>query len=604
MDALPIFLSTAAITSSHNVQSADNILPMSRHLRRTSAVLNKKGSPPESIATTVRPSSSSPLSPQGKEATPTDVLRRPIEETPKPSFLNSLRKTFNAIINNFIDPAAHRPSVNPRYVLAHNWAPVGELPPTPSPVVRGRIPLALRGGAYVRNGPNPQHLPGGTHHIFDGDGMLHCLHLSAGSDDTAPATFCSRYVQTCRYLLEREAGRNVLPNIFSGMNGVNGLVRRAAVVARVITGKMDLSAAIGLANIALGYFGGRLFALGEADLPYAIHLSPSGDVITIGRWDFGGKLSMGMTAHPKKDPITGEVFAFRCGPVPPFVTYFRFDAEGKKQPDVPIFSVRHPSYLHDFAITEKYAIFCDMQIVMETLQMVLGSGFPFGTDARKVPRVGILPRYAASDSDIRWFDVPGFNPVHTINAWEDDGGDTVVLVAPNVLSLEHALDRMELVHCCVEMVRIDLRTGAVSRTPLSAGNLDFGVINPCYLGRRNRYAYLGVGSPQPMVAGVMKLDMVKKGVDCVTASRMYGPRRFGGEPIFVPAPDEGEEEDDGYLVTYLHDENTGESSFLVMDARSPDLQVVAEVSLPRRVPYGFHGLFITAAELRAQKGKP
>ncbi|CAA6674674.1 unnamed protein product [Spirodela intermedia] len=215
-----------------------------------------------------------------------------------------------------------------------------------------------------------------------------------------------------------------------------------------------------------------------------------------------------------------------------------------KQPDVPIFSVRHPSYLHDFAITEKYAIFCDMQIVMETLQMVLGSGFPFGTDARK------------------------------------------------------------LVHCCVEMVRIDLRTGAVSRTPLSAGNLDFGVINPCYLGRRNRYAYLGVGSPQPMVAGVVKLDMVKKGVDCVTASRMYGPRRFGGEPIFVPAPDEGEEEDDGYLVTYLHDENTGESSFLVMDARSPDLQVVAEVSLPRRVPYGFHGLFITAAELRAQKGKP
>ncbi|CAA6659217.1 unnamed protein product [Spirodela intermedia] len=473
-------------------------------------------------------------------------------------------------------PLCPRPQLGPRRRAA----------PTPSPVVRGRIPLALRGGAYVRNGPNPQHLPGGTHHIFDGDGMLHCLHLSAGSDDTAPATFCSRYVQTCRYLLEREAGRNVLPNIFSGMNGVNGLVRRAAVVARVITGKMDLSAAIGLANIALGYFGGRLFALGEADLPYAIHLSPSGDVITIGRWDFGGKLSMGMTAHPKKDPITGEVFAFRCCPVPPFVTYFRFDAEGKKQPDVPIFSVRHPSYLHDFAITEKYAIFCDMQIVMQTLQIVLGSGFPFGTDARKVPRVGILPRYAASDSDIRWFDVPGFNPVHTINAWEDDGGDTVVLVAPNVLSLEHALDRMELVHCCVEMVRIDLRTGAVSRTPLSAGNLDFGVINPCYLGRRNRYAYLGVGSPQPMVAGVVKLDMVKKGVDC---------------PIFVPAPDEGEEEDDGYLVTY---ENTGESSFLVMDARSPDLQVVAEVSLPRRVPYGFHGLFITAAELRAQKGKP
>ncbi|CAA7407492.1 unnamed protein product [Spirodela intermedia] len=367
---------------------------------------------------------------------------------------------------------------------------------------------------------------------------------------------------------------------------------------------MDPSAAFGLANTGLAYFGGRLFALGEPDLPYAVHLSPSGDITTMGRWDFGGKLSMGTTAHPKKDPITGEVSAFRYSPVPPFVTYFRIDAEGRKQPDdVPLFSVSQPSFLHDFAITENYAIFCDIQIVIQPLQMVFGGGFPFGTDAGKVSRVGILPRYAESDRDIRWFDVPGFNPVHTINEWEEDGGATVVLVAPNVLSLEHVLDKMELAVSCVEMVRIDLKSGVVSRTPLSSGNLDFGVINPRYLGRRHRYAYLGLWDPQPMVAGVVKIDMEKKGGDCVAASRMYDPGRFGGELIFVPAPDEGEGKDDGYLVTFLHDENTRKWSFLVMDARSPDLEVVAEVSLPRRVPYSFHGLFVTAEDLRAQRGK-
>ncbi|CAA6673248.1 unnamed protein product [Spirodela intermedia] len=412
---------------------------------------------------------------------------------------------------------------------------VGELLPTPCPVVR-------------------EHLPTETHHISDGDGMLHSLLLAAGGDDTAPTALCSRYVQTCKYLVEREAGKSVLSKIFSGMHGVDGLVRRTAVVARVITGQMELFAAVDLANTSLAYFGGRLFALGEPDLPYAIHLSTSGDLITLGRWDFGGKLSMGMTAHPKKDPITGEVFAFRCGPVPPFVTHFPFDADGKKQPDVPIFSVWRPSFLHDFAITE-----------------TTPSGFPFCTDTGKVPRVGILPRYAASDSDIMWFDVPGFNPVHTVNAWEEDGGATVVPVAPNVLSVEHAQDRMELIRCCVEMVRIELKSGAVSRTPLSAGNLDFGVINPNYLGRRNRYAYVGVGGPQPKVAGVVKLDLEKKGGDC---------------------------------VAFLHDENTRKSSFLVMDARSPDLEVVAEVSLHRRVPYGFHGIFVKAEELRAQKGEP
>ncbi|CAA6675572.1 unnamed protein product [Spirodela intermedia] len=441
---------------------------------------------------------------------------------------------------------------------------VGELLPTPCPVVRGSIPRALRGGAYVRNAPNPQHLPTETHHISDGDGMLHSLLLAAGGDDTAPTALCSRYVQTCKYLVEREAGKSVLSKIFSGMHGVDGLVRRTAVVARVITGQMELFAAVDLANTSLAYFGGRLFALGEPDLPYV---------------DFGGKLSMGMTAHPKKDPITGEVFAFRCGPVPPFVTHFPFDADGKKQPDVPIFSVWRPSFLHDFAITENYAVLCDMQKEMQPLQMV--------------PRVGILPRYAASDSDIMWFDVPGFNPVHTVNAWEEDGGATVVPVAPNVLSVEHAQDRMELIRCCVEMVRIELKSGAVSRTPLSAGNLDFGVINPNYLGRRNRYAYVGVGGPQPKVAGVVKLDLEKKGGDCVRRRAHLcadaGRGRGGGRR---------------YLVAFLHDENTRKSSFLVMDARSPDLEVVAEVSLHRRVPYGFHGIFVKAEELRAQKGEP
>ena len=223
-----------------------------------------------------------------------------------------------------------------------------------------------------------------------------------------------------------------------------------------------------------------------------------------------------------------------------------------------------------------------------------------GADPGKVPRIGILPKYATSNAEMRWFDAPGFNPFHIINAWEE--GDELVLVAPNVLSIEHALDRMELVHSCVEIVRIDLRSGIVSRTPLSAGNLDFGAINPMYQGKRSRFVYLAVEDPPPKVTGVVKLDMEKRGGDCVVAARMYGRGRYGGEPVFVPAPDEGDGEDDGYLVTYLHDEITKESSFLVMDARSPELEVVTEIALPGRVPYGFHGTFLTAKEIQLQKG--
>ncbi|XP_078154891.1 9-cis-epoxycarotenoid dioxygenase NCED1, chloroplastic-like [Carex rostrata] len=513
------------------------------------------------------------------------------------AFCNALED----MINTFIDPPALRPSVDPRNVLFDNFAPVDELPPTRCPVIRGSIPPCLAGGTYIRNGPNPQYLPRGPHHLFDGDGMLHSLLLSADGD----ATLCSRYVQTYKYLTERDAGTPVMPNVFSGFHGFAGMARGAVTAARVLTGQMNPTQGVGLANTSLVFFAGRLYALGESDLPYAVQVDPAtGEISTIGRCDFGGRLVMGMTAHPKKDPVTGETFAFRYGPVPPFLTYFRFDPAGNKLADVPIFSMQQPSFMHDFAITENYALFADIQVVMKPMDMVMGNSAPVGSDRGKVPRLGVLPRYATNESEIRWFDVPGFNMMHSINAWEEEnaaGEKYLVMVAPNILSIEHMLENLDLVHSCVEMVRINLNTGAVSRKPLSAGNLDFGVIHPGYLGRRNQYAYLAMGNPMPKISGVVKLDFSLTGTgNCVVASRDFGPGCFGGEPFFVPN-DGSEEEDDGYLVSYVHNEGTGESRFLVMDARSPNLDIVAEVLLPHRVPYGFHGLFVSKAELLAQR---
>ncbi|VAI59850.1 unnamed protein product [Triticum turgidum subsp. durum] len=484
--------------------------------------------------------------------------RRPVTSL-QAAFCNALEEA----INTFVDPPVLRPSVDPRHVLSANFAPVDELPPTPCPVVRGVIPRCLAGGAYIRNGPNPQHLPRGPHHLFDGDGMLHSLLLPTAPD--SDPVLCSRYVQTYKYIVERNAGEPVLPNVFSGFHGLAGMARGAVTAARVLTGQMNPMEGVGLANTSLAVFGGRLYALGESDLPYAVRVDPAtGEVTTLGRCDFGGRLSMGMTAHPKKDPITGELFAFRYGPMPPFVTYFR--------------------------------------IVMNPMGMVVGGGSPVGADPGMVPRLGVIPKYAADESEMRWFEVPGFNMMHSVNAWEEAGGDEIVMVAPNILSIEHTLERMELIHASVELVRINLRTGNVTRTPLAAANLDFGVINPSCLGRRNRYGYFGVGDPMPKIGGVAKLDFDRAGHgDCTVARRDFGPGCFAGEPFFVPDDVEGNgDEDDGYVVCYVHDEGTGDNRFVVMDAQSPDLDIVAEVQLPSRVPYGFHGLFVTQAELRSQ----
>lgn len=427
--------------------------------------------------------------------------------------------------------------------------------------------------------------------------MLHCIRISQGK-----ATLCSRYVKTYKYTTERDAGYPLLPNVFSGFNGLTASAARGALsAARILTGQFNPANGIGLANTSLALFGNRLLALGESDLPYWMRLRSDGDIDTVGRHDFDGKLSMSMTAHPKVDPDTGETFAFRYGPVPPFLTYFRFDSNGEKQPDVPIFSMTRPSFLHDFAITKKYAIFADIQIVMNPMEMIVGSGSPVGSDPSKVPRLGVIPRYAKDESEMRWFDVPGFNIMHAVNAWDEEDENAIVLVAPNILSVEHTMERMELVHALVEKVKIDLNTGIVTRHPISARNLDFAVINQAYLGKKNRYVYAAVGDPMPKISGIVKLDL-KKGErkECSVARRMYGQGYcYGGEPFFVAKEEENPnaDEDDGYVVSYIHDEKAGESRFLVMDAKSPNLDLVATIKLPRRVPYGFHGLFVKESDL-------
>ncbi|KAF7137934.1 hypothetical protein RHSIM_Rhsim07G0179800 [Rhododendron simsii] len=130
----------------------------------------------------------------------------------------------------------------------------------------------------------------------------------------------------------------------------------------------------------------------ERDLPYAIIITEEGDIETIGRHDFDGNAPVNMTAHSKIDEETGELFAFRCFPVVPYLTYFRNDSNGLM--------------------------------------------------------------YATSDSEMRWFEVPGFNAFHMINAWEDDQSG-IIIVATNALKIENFSHNLDKVHFSLEKLRID-----------------------------------------------------------------------------------------------------------------------------------------------------
>ncbi|KAL6544194.1 ccd4,nced4 [Orobanche gracilis] len=192
-----------------------------------------------------------------------------------------------------------------------------------------------------------------------------------------------------------------------------------------------------------------------------------------------------MTAHPKIDRTTGEAFGYEYDVKPPFLTFFRTDGEGRKQKGVPISSVPECTAMHDFAVTKNYAVFPDGRIVMRPSWVWKGRS-PLGINRRKITRLGIIPRYAEDDSEMLWIDTPGLNMMHCVNAWEEDGGDKIIVVGTNGLEVGQFLEDFRLSELRLEKITIDLKGKNVERETLSGENLDLAVINPAYHAKKNR----------------------------------------------------------------------------------------------------------------------
>lgn len=413
--------------------------------------------------------------------------------------------------------------------------------------VRGTLPPELN-GRYFRNGHNPK--PGITPgHWFRGEGMIHGIRLQNGRAEW----YRNRWVRT------------------PFLDGVP------------FTGtELDVSAAA--TNII--FHGGRYLALQEANLPYEV----SAELETIGVHDFGGKLTGAMTAHPKVDPVTGELHFFGYGPFPPHLTYYVADASGaviRSQ----VVEGAGPSLMHDFAITRDHVVFIDSPVVFDHAEH---SGIPYRWHDDVPLRLGVIPR---AGGPARWFEVPDQAVLlHVANAHTDVQG-RIVLEAP-------CFDRSAWESSWKWWVGapgfgtspatgstfhrwvIDPATGKVTSEPLNALVTEFPSINDARTGADYRYSY-AIAFPGAGLSGyhTVKFD-TRTGREKLLA---HGDGRMPGEAVFAPA-EGGTAEDDGYLLTIVSDLKADASELLVLDAG--DLSTVAAVELPRRVPAGIHGHWI------------
>ena len=457
-------------------------------------------------------------------------------------------------------------ATNP-YLLG-NFAPVSNEIQAENMKVIGKIPTELE-GMFVRNGPNPQFSPIGQYHWFDGDGMLHGVRLENGE-----ATYHNRYIRTFGFEREKEAGKAIW----------SGLLEPPQMDNPYGPGKNT-------ANTALVWHRGKFLAVWEGGEPHQIQL-PS--LETLGPVNFDDKLTSAFTAHPKVDPVTGEMLFFGYSLMQqPFLQYGIVSSEGELVKLIPI-ELPVGVMMHDFAITEHYTIFLDFPFTFLPERMAQGQPI-FLFEEETPSRFGILPRHG-EPSDIRWFESPSCYGFHTLNAYES--GDEVILIACRMESTNALGITKENSNSAGNMPylyewRFNLQTGAVQEGALGEIACEFPRINERYLGRKNRYGYAGklkLGE-MSLFDGLLKYDLETG----KTEIHSFEPNCYGGEAVFVPHP-QANSEDYGWLLNFVYNEDSDSSEVIILDAQNFTQNAIARIILPQRVPYGFHGAWVDAEQ--------
>jgi carotenoid cleavage oxygenase len=479
--------------------------------------------------------------------------------------------------------------------LEGNFAPVREELTAVDLPVTGSIPGYLD-GRYLRNGPNPvAEVDPATYHWFTGDGMVHGVRLRDG----AAQWYRNRWVRgpaAARALGEPEPGpgRGSAPLTAIGAN--TNVIAHAGRTLALVEG--------GVANYEL-----------------------TDELDTVGQWDFDGTLPGGYTAHPKRDPKSGELHAvsyfFGRGNT---VQYSVIGADGRARRTVDV-TVTGSPMMHDFSLTADHVIFYDLPVTFDPAQVTAAAPMPRALRSparlvmsaligrvrvpdpitamldRSVPansflpyrwnpdypaRVGVMPRAGGND-DVRWFDVEPCYVYHPLNAYDSADGTNITLDVvrhPKMFATDlrgpnegpPTLDRWT----------VDLADGKVRESRLDDRPQEFPRVDERLVGRCHRFGYAMQTMPGTgAVAGdsVLKHDLVGGR----TEARSFGPGQRAGELVFVPAsPDAAE--DDGVLLGFVYDGGADRSDLVILDAAT--LETVGRVHLPARVPNGFHGNWV------------
>ena len=456
--------------------------------------------------------------------------------------------------------------------------------------VDGEIPSDLH-GTFYRLGGDWHHAPKFPNDPpFSADGYISMFRFANGRVD-----YKGRFVRTPRFLANQAAGRQLF-----------GIYRN-----RLEDDPSVRSLNSTVANTTPLIHAGKLFALKEDSKPFEIDPHT---LETKGEYDFHGKyLSPTFTAHPKIDPVSGELICFGYeagGEASDDLYFYTVDKTGHVTREVRI-KTPYVAMVHDIAITQSHIVIPVCGLITSKEWLAAGN-IHWAYDATLPSYVGILPRDGDA-KDLRWYKNPKGAAIHTLNAITED--NKLVLDAPvsdgNPFPFFEDLSGApwdpQLGMSTIRRWTFDLnaKDGGWQEEnlfPTAFGGL--GRIDDRFASLPYQYAYMGYFDPQ------RPFDVLPKpGAPTFAPNNMIGKfdmrsgkmeSFFGGstgslqETCFVPKH-RNAAEGEGYILSVYSNMVEKRSELVILDAQT--LEQLARVIMPFQISEQVHGAWASHEEI-------
>mgnify|MGYP000529985704 CR=1 FL=1 len=263
-----------------------------------------------------------------------------------------------------------------------------------------------------------------------------------------------------------------------------------------------------------------------------------------------------------------------------------------------------PRLPHDMAFTKNYSILVDLPLFWDP--ELLKDNHHHARFFDNMPtRFGIIPRYGNQD-DVVWFDAAPTYVLHWMNAYEE--GDEVVLEGyfqdnpspeplpgmPKAVGQLMANIDQHSFQSRLHRWRFNLKTGETTEERLDDRILEFGSFNQQYAGSKTRYLYSTWTKPGWFLfSGLVKHDFESG----ESWSLPFGEERYGSEAPFAPRVN-AQDEDDGYLVSFITDMKENRSECILVDAKDIEAGPVCRIILPHRICSGTHATWASGESIR------